>query len=325
MKNKKIIFLFIVFFLFTGCKNYKDLEQIGLVYGLQVSVIDDKYQFLFEILTPEEDDIFDSEKYQVQCKKITDCIDELYLSSNKKIYLEHLELLILSNDITKENLKELTSFFLTRNDTRTNFLVAVQDDSSNKKDYDLKSILNLLEVNMDEVGMVSVISYDEVIQILLKDEELYLPYLSLEKDENKVIGMVLISSKNKVLSKNNSIIYNFIKNKVKNVSFVVEDNEFKVSDSLVVMSAKKDKIIVNVDSNIKVSSCSSSDETLKKQYEDFLSSSIESFLRNHYSTYINNFYKNRFPDQDENSYSIEVLFDTKIKTVESEDFLCNTK
>lgn len=324
MKNKFII-LFLFIFLFTGCKNYKDLEQIGLVYGLQVSVNDNKYQFLFEFLTPKEEDIFKSEKYQVQCKKINDCIQELYLSSNKKIYLEHLELLVLSDNITKEHLKELTSFFLTRNDARTNFSVVVQNDSVNKKDYNLKSILNLLEVNMEEVGMVSIVSFDEIVQILLKEEELYLPYISLKEDENMVLGMIEVSSLNKILSTDNSIIYNFIKNNVKNVSFLIKENEFKVSDSLVVFSAKKDKIIVNVDSNIQVSSCSSNYSILQKQYEDFLSSALESFLRNHYSIYLNNFYKNRFPNQNSNSYSIEVLFDTKIKIIESEDFLCNTK
>ena len=141
---KKILLIIILVFI-TGCVNYVELADIEVIENLAIDYENKMYKIAVTVVSKEDEKIYKTK--QAEGKTINDAIQKLKMKENKKIYIAHLNLLILTKEVVESNLEDVISFFLNNSESRNDFDVAIcnsLDVMDNAKDIknSIKIILN---------------------------------------------------------------------------------------------------------------------------------------------------------------------------------------
>ena len=107
MKKIKYIIIVILFTL-TGCLNYVELNDIGIINVIGIDKDNDGYVININMVTPTGDDLEKSTTYEVFASTLEEAFDRLYLLTSKKINLSHLELVMFSKNLDKTDYKNIT-------------------------------------------------------------------------------------------------------------------------------------------------------------------------------------------------------------------------
>ena len=152
---KKIIILFLIIFLLTGCLGYNELDNLMIINDIYI----DKGSMILNEVVADRSDTINKEykKYKISCKSIDKCFDR-FKSFPRKIYLSHLNNIIINTDIDKNDLEQLIKNLNTHKELREDFYIVyssnnkinnsilekyLRHDSKSITYYDLeKSILN---------------------------------------------------------------------------------------------------------------------------------------------------------------------------------------
>ena len=94
----KIKFIFIILFicliiLITGCSSYKEINNVLIVDGIGIDKVNDKYFVSFYSFVENDE----YKGIDIEVDNIDEAFRDVYLLSNKKIYLSHLDKLLLSS------------------------------------------------------------------------------------------------------------------------------------------------------------------------------------------------------------------------------------
>lgn len=119
MKNKKIFILILVILLLTGCSDYRELTDMAIISNLGIDKVDEEFHITVQILNSKSNSNDDSKKnssevilYNSKGKTIHEALRNTTLESPKKLYVGHLESIIISERIAKSNISELFDFIL---------------------------------------------------------------------------------------------------------------------------------------------------------------------------------------------------------------------
>ena len=217
MKNKFYIFIILfISLIITGCSNYVELNDIGIVNSIGISKVNSGYEISINMLTPKEDNLEKNIIYNEVGKTLDEAFNKLYLSSSKVINLSHLELLILNKNLDKEDYNNIKDFFISRIDSRNNFNVVIIENYSKdnvfKKSPD--DINDLIKTNSNKIGLVFPKSFDELIEDIMTVNKSYIPTVEVT-DDIKILGYRIVYNDEKLLSHDESIRYNIQTNKLK--------------------------------------------------------------------------------------------------------------
>lgn len=219
-KIKYWIFLF-PFFIFTGCTSYTELNELGIVSLLGIDYQNQKYHLYINIVEGnQEDGTLEKESifYETEAKTLDQAFQKLYAKSNKKIYLSHMDCLLLTENAMNTHLRDIIIYLLNQRDTRNNFeLVQTQSDMKDifKGKMESKDLMDLIKTNEQYMGTTKSITFEEFLEEILIDQNTYLPLISYQ-DEFEVEGISLIQNF-KVLdyvSKEDTILINLLKNQI---------------------------------------------------------------------------------------------------------------
>ncbi len=219
-KLKYLIFLF-PFFIFTGCTSYTELNELGIVSLLGIDYQNQKYHLYINIVEGnQEDGTLEKESifYETEAKTLDQAFQKLYAKSNKKIYLSHMDCLLLTENAMNTHLRDIIIYLLNQRDTRNNFeLVQTQSDMKDifKGKMESKDLMDLIKTNEQYMGTTKSITFEEFLEEILIDQNTYLPLISYQ-DEFEVEGISLIQNF-KVLdyvSKEDTILINLLKNQI---------------------------------------------------------------------------------------------------------------
>lgn len=186
MKHLKIIFICGVILLLTGCWNYKSLEDLAIVGAIGIDKDGDSFNVSVEIVNPkkaggtsssggnnpEETDIV---VYKAKAKTIREAINKMVLESPKSLYVGHVNLLVIGEEVAKKGIREFMDYFMRDTESRKIFTTVVVKDG---KASDALSILQPLETitsaniqssfeaTSQSFGTVSNTSFDEIMMCL---------------------------------------------------------------------------------------------------------------------------------------------------------------
>ena len=117
---KKIFILLPLLFILTGCNSYIELNELGIINIISIEKNNNDYKLNATIIENiEKNGTPISKIYESNGKTIFEAIDNLGNSLNKKIYLSHLDLLIINETIKTNELEEIINYFLNNNESRT--------------------------------------------------------------------------------------------------------------------------------------------------------------------------------------------------------------
>ena len=116
MKIKKLILL-ISILLLTGCYDRKELNKIAIVTATEINKIDDEYIISAQIVNPQSPDKTTNIEspffmYTGTGKSIQEAYRQIKLSSSRYLYPDHLRVLIINENLAKEDISQILDFYL---------------------------------------------------------------------------------------------------------------------------------------------------------------------------------------------------------------------
>lgn len=293
MKYIKLIVIFFLTFCITGCVSYTELNELGIIDMILIDKIDDEYVVTINMITPKEDDLENKTTYQASNKNLDECLNDLYLSTTKKIYFSHLELMAFTPNIEKEDYDEVINLFLNRVDSRNTFSTIIVSNSDKLFEYKSKDINDLININGEENGIIFIKQFDDIIKDILEINISYIPRIKM-KDKIIIEGYQSIYDENKLLSLDESIGYNFITNNITQTVFIDNDIGFKLTNSNTNTKIEDNKIKLNISTTYQIVTNNSNikdEEKIKKIYNNKIKSFINAFLNNNRHNYFYNLIK----------------------------------
>lgn len=293
MKYTKLLIIILFTFLITGCVSYSELNELGIIDMIIIDKKDDEYIVTVNMLLPKDDDLENKKTYTETNKSLNECLNDLYLSTTKKISFSHLELMALTPNIEKKDYDEIIELFLNRVDSRNTFSTIIVDDTTKLLEYKTEDINDLININNEEDGTVSIKQFNDIIKDILEIDLTYVPRITI-KDEIIIEGYQSIYHENKLLSKEESIGYNFITNKITGALFTVEKIGFNINNSRTNIRVNNNKIKIEIISSYQVMSNNSSiidDKRIEKIYNTQIKEYINNYLDNNSHNYFYNLVK----------------------------------
>lgn len=205
--NKKILIIFIVFFL-TGCWNYQELNSLAITTALAIDKTKDGYEVSVLIANSKKEQSITSNTgsqtilYSGKGNTVLEALKAINSLSSRKIYIGHVSVIIISEEIARDDLINSLDFFARSAESTKRFQLAIAKNTKAKnilkiitplETFPAQSISNNIRVSEETQAKSSPMLYSNFIYILL--EKGYNPVLP----SIKINGDVEDGSKNKSL------------------------------------------------------------------------------------------------------------------------------
>lgn len=274
---KKIILLLLPIFILTGCHNYRELNELAIATAVEVDKINDEFHLLVQVANPKNQNDASSANqpqfvtYEATGKTVQEAFRNIVNESSRKIYGMHVQLLVITEDIAKEDLVSMLDFFFRNVEIRKEFYVVLDTSKSDDKllkvltpvtNLSSKSILDSLETNNKFMGVSNLVTFNDLMDTYLDDnKELVLPTIymegSYEEGKNEEIlketdsetklflGNMAVFKDEKLvgyLSKEESIVVNLLKNELQDALITHECGKNKYTTEEITLDKTDIKI-----------------------------------------------------------------------------------
>ena len=213
MKKKILILIILLLPLISGC-NYKELNNLSIINYIAIDYIDNEYLTTVKVLNTEKNtdnqsDTFNGVTYSAKGKTITESITNISLSIPKKIYLSHIELLVISESVANNKLNDIIDYFIKNNEVNKNFSVLLSRNSSAKEileekellsSYPYGNILSSIENSSNTSGISSDIKFIDLAYYLNTNYKTpILTTIKLDNDKLTIDNLAIFKN-NKIIS-----------------------------------------------------------------------------------------------------------------------------
>lgn len=256
----RVIILIILAVLLNGLSDARELNELSILSGIGIDVDEEgNYIITTQVLNTQKASQSSGNNssgssvivYETTSKSIHEALRDIIKKSPNKLYIAHLEVVLLSEEVAKENIKDTLDFFLRDHEESNNFMVVVSKENkpqeilkqlSATNSDPCKTIFESIKSTCEYEGStVDYLLYDSLEMILNDKKELVLASISLdeENDEEEAIQTLANSDKNEKQSSSDENIAS------KNTFIVTELAYFKDGKFKGYLS-KDDAIIYNL-------------------------------------------------------------------------------
>lgn len=230
MKNLKIIFVILICFCLTGCYNYRELNKLGITSAIGVSKKEQDICLSIEVLKTEKgnSETKKEPEYTIfeSCgKTVQDALRKTINESSKRLYANHMLLLIIDEKLAKDGIKDIIDLFFRDPEARKQFLVLVSKtnvDELLSTDTTLESInaisiYNRLEANKEYLGNTVIATYSKLLSKYVNpNTEIAIPAIKKEDDKLLIDGTAIFKNDKLVgyLDDSESLYLNLILNNI---------------------------------------------------------------------------------------------------------------
>ena len=279
---KKLLFIIPILLMLTGCNSYIELNNLAVINKIGIEHQDSYILYASIIDSVDKENINPNEKLiKVEGKTIYDLINNLSIACDKKIYMSHLDLLILNDSIKSHEIQELINYFLNNNETREDFLIITADDIEtliSKSKF--QEINNLIEINRNDTSISIYTTMYDLINKYMLNEPIYLSNITFD---NELIpsGITKIYN-NKITHINNedAIYINYLLNNINTYkkSLECDYNKYLYLD---ILSSNtniiKNKILITNEIKVIDNNCNLNKDTINKLFNDNLLNNLKKF------------------------------------------------
>ena len=198
---KKILIVFILIFLTTGCWNYNELNSLAITTAMAIDKKDDKYEVSILIANSrnKQSSSVNGESqtvvYSATGDTIADAMKNIDLENPRQTYIGHLAALIINEEVAKEGLIDVLDLLLRNSESTKRFFVAIARENKAKDILKIVSPLesfpaqtistNIKTSSESQAVSVSVIYSDFIKTMLAKGIEPVLPTIKVEGNAEK--------------------------------------------------------------------------------------------------------------------------------------------
>ena len=176
MKKLLIILLLICL---TGCWNYRELNEYAIVTGLAIDYTDNMYEVSLLFANGKKSE---TEENQITVSSdkgntIYEAINNIGLSTPKEIYISHLSVVIISEEVARLGVQPILDYLLREPQSHENFYIIIAKDTKAKNtlsvlapqsDYPSQNITSSIKVNEQLQGRITNASFNEFVSKLLQ-------------------------------------------------------------------------------------------------------------------------------------------------------------
>lgn len=264
MKKIKIIIIAFLIFFITGCFNYKELNQLALESAIGIDKTENGYLFTVQVMNTKKGNSNSQADsispqfiiFEAEGKTIQEATNNIALDSPKMLYREHLQLLIIGEELAKNGIKGIMDLSFRKTDSRKQFLVAVaKNNTANNilktltplETINAKNIYETIENNEKDFGSNERVTFEKMLDYYLNSKiDISLPAVitSNNQDQKDTIknieqadtetrvmldGMVYFKDDKMVnyLTSEESIALNYLKDNISEVAITTECEENK--------------------------------------------------------------------------------------------------
>ena len=273
LTNLKIIILILTLIpLMTGCYNYQELNNLSIVTGTSIEKENDKYKITIQVVNPKKNDDARSSNQPtfITYSQVGNTLQEAYrnivLTSSRRIYGSHINILIISEDIAENDIRETIDFIFRNPEIRKEFYVLLSKTPSKLLELNTpitnissSNIKDTLTADAIHLAASKQVTYNQMMNMYLNPNlEIVLPTIEIigedtkgddidnlkhtdPKTDYKLTGLAVFKE-NKILTTlkdKEAIVYNIITNNINNTILKYE--------------CEKDKYIANKISEISTS------------------------------------------------------------------------
>lgn len=263
---KKIILILLLLTL-TGCKDYTEINDLAIVSGIIIDYIDNKYEITSELIINDKES--ELQILTTTSTSIDEAIKEMSKLTNKKVFIPHLKVLIITDNILKSDI-DYYDYFLRNSKSSMNFFVYYIDSNikdkifriNDKNDKNALHIEKMLEFNKQIFSSSTPLSFiDLVYKKLEPGIDIIYPRIEIVNNNEKDILYLsnqISYQNNKIIefTENESITYNILTNTIDKSSITVKcDNEtftMQIQDIKTKYKWKNNIFNINTNLNAKI-------------------------------------------------------------------------
>lgn len=182
---KKIKYIIIICFtlLLSGCWNYNELNNLAIISGVSIDKEENNYVMTYMISNSSQSDPKSNSNqtstvlYEGKGSTLTSASENINQKLPKTPYLGHAEVLVISEEIAKEEMINVMDFFLRNPESRKEIYVLISKDVPAKDTLSIltpleafpsENIKSNIEASQNEIASTYTIKYSEFLANLIE-------------------------------------------------------------------------------------------------------------------------------------------------------------
>lgn len=276
---KKIIILLIILLGVSGCYDYHELNDLGIVVGIGIDYQDDNYMMTYELLNIVKSDgesETEEKSYTVSASgsDLLEAKNMLEKKVAKTVSFSHLEILLISESLAQHGISDIADFFLRNNNITNNFYLVLSKDvkpsyilNNKSKNEPINSsvIINLLKADNTSINIKTKDQFDyQMAKLKDKLEDMVIPSVTL-KEEIEITEMAVFKEDKLKYYLNNDEgdTYGLLLNKINNNTLINEMGTIEVNHKKVSVDYQDNKLNINLKIIAKIEKLNEKDLSLK--------------------------------------------------------------
>lgn len=199
---KKLLILLLIPLFLSGCYDYNELDDLAIISGVGIDYQNDEYVVTFEILSTKkqgDSSSASSSTYNVtgRGKTVTEAFANNGCFSDKVPYYDHIEVVVISEEIAKNHLKDISEYLTRSSKFRNEFYLALTTENtaeeiiratSTEKPIASTFIVDMLENSNDSNSAGYYAPFTKTLRNILTDGEDAIASVFKLEDKNIVLS-----------------------------------------------------------------------------------------------------------------------------------------
>jgi spore germination protein KC len=283
---KKIIVIIGFILLISGCYDYRELNEMNIVTGIGINYKDDMYEVSLEVTKSIKDgssNKIDTIIYTGNNKNLADAFLNAKNKSDKYVYMEHVNLLLLGKDIASSGIGDVLDYIIRDTTINSNYYMIVVDDPlkvlETKQESDSMSnvITNTINNYLDKTKFQDLDILSSYMNS--KRTDIAIPSISI-KDNKVIFNEVAYFSGDKYIGNIDSKLYVLLRLNSNNVNFSKNGNTINIYKNEIKYKIKNNKVIIIFDCDATIKEINKNIDLEKKNAYEYLNRTISKDIKN---------------------------------------------
>ena len=181
---KKLFLLLPLLLLMSGCWNYRELNELAITTGIAIDKENDNYTMTILISNSKKSGSSSDKSqpatavYEGEGKTLYEAIKETATKVSKQIYLGHIDILILSEEVLQDDVSHVIDFLFRYPQTRNEFQLVISRDckagdilkiTTPLEGFPSQNVAQNLNITSELQGIIYTVDFNEFVKALLNE------------------------------------------------------------------------------------------------------------------------------------------------------------